>query len=125
VDGYRAASLESWSSVAPDWARLTAHVDRQLRVGTDWMIDALALEPGERVLELAGGPGTFSAMAARSVDTAGQVIYSDFAEPMVRAARERLNPETFPNVECQVIDAEAIDLADESIDASPAEWGTC
>jgi hypothetical protein len=30
VDDYRAASLDAWSSVATDWARLTDRIDRQL-----------------------------------------------------------------------------------------------
>jgi SAM-dependent methyltransferase len=87
------------------------------------MIDALALEPGERVLELAGGPGTISMMAARAVSPGGHVIYSDFAEPMVDAARERLQAESAPGVEYRVIDAETIDLPDASVDAVACRMG--
>ena len=110
MDDYRAASLHGWSSVATDWAQLTYRIDRQLQAAADWMIHELALEPGERVLELAGGPGTVSMMAARAVSPGGHVIYSDFAEPMVDAARERLQGEGAPGVEYRVIDAETIDL---------------
>jgi enediyne biosynthesis protein CalE5 len=123
VDDYRAASLHGWSSVATDWARLIDRIDRQLRAAVDWMIDALALEPGERVLELAGGPGTVSMMAARAVSPGGHVIYSDFAEPMVDAARERLQAEGAPGVEYRVIDAETIDLPDASVDAVACRMG--
>lgn len=123
MDDYRAASLDAWSSVATDWARLTDRIDRQLRAAADWMIDALALEPGERVLELAGGPGTVSMMAARAVTPGGHVIYSDFAEPMVDAARERLQAEGAPGVEYRVIDAETIDLPDASVDAVACRMG--
>jgi ubiquinone/menaquinone biosynthesis C-methylase UbiE len=123
VDDYRAASLDAWSSVATDWARLTDRIDRQLRAAADWMIDALALEPGERVLELAGGPGTVSMMAARLVTPGGHVIYSDFAEPMVDAARDRLHAEGAPGVEYRVIDAETIGLPDASVDAVACRMG--
>ena len=125
MDDYRAASLDAWSSVATDWARLTDRIDRQLRAAADWMIDALALalEPGERVLEIAGGPGTVSMTAARAVTPGGHVIYSDFAEPMVDAARERLQAEGAPGVEYRVIDAETIDLADASVDAVACRMG--
>jgi enediyne biosynthesis protein CalE5 len=123
VDDYRAASLRGWSSVATDWARLTDRIDRQLRAASDWMIDALALEPGERVLELAGGPGTVSMIAARAVSPGGHVIYSDFAEPMVDAARERLQAAGAPGVEYRVIDAETIDLPDASVDAVACRMG--
>jgi SAM-dependent methyltransferase len=123
VDDYRAASLQAWSSVATDWARLTDRIDRQLRAAADWMIDALALEPGEHVLELAGGPGTVSMMAARAVSPGGHVIYSDFAEPMVDAARERLQADGAPSVEYRVIDAETIDLPNASVDAVACRMG--
>ena len=106
-----------------DWARLTDRIDRQLRAAAEWMIDALALEPGERVLELAGGPGTVSMMAARAVTPGGHVIYSDFAEPMVDGARERLQAEGAPGVEYRVIDAETIDLPDASVDAVACRMG--
>jgi SAM-dependent methyltransferase len=123
VDDYRAASLQSWSSVAPDWAKLTDRIDRQLSAAADWMIDALALAPSERVLELAGGPGTLSMMAARAVGPRGHVMYSDFAEPMVAAARDRLTADGARGVEYRVIDAEAIDIADGSVDAVACRMG--
>ena len=123
MDDYRAASLHSWSSVAADWAQLTDRVDRQLRAAAEWIIDALALEPGRRVLELAGGPGTLSMMALRAVSPGGHVIYSDFAEPMVDAARDRLQREGASGVEYRVIDAENIDLPDASVDAVACRMG--
>jgi SAM-dependent methyltransferase len=123
VDDYRAASLQGWSAVAPDWAALTDRIDRQLGVAAEWMMEALALAPGERVLELAGGPGTLSLMAARAVAPDGHVIYSDFAEPMVAAARDRLEREGVTNVECRVMDAEAMDIPDASVDAIACRMG--
>jgi SAM-dependent methyltransferase len=123
VDDYRAASLQGWSTVAPDWAQLTDRIDRQLGPAADWIIDALALAPGERVLELAGGPGTVSMLAARAVGPGGHVIYSDFAEPMVEVARGRLSTEGLSSVECRVMDAEAIDLPDVSVDAVACRMG--
>ena len=123
VDDYRASSLKGWSAVAPDWVDLIDRIDLQLGAAADWIIAALALRPGQRVLELAGGPGTLSLMAARAVGTDGHVTYSDFAEPMVAAARERLRAEGEPAVECLVIDAEAIDLPDGSVDAVACRMG--
>src|ERR1700683_1268396 len=99
MDSYRAASLDAWSSVAPDWAELSSRVDRQLQGAADWMLEALALTPGDRLLELAGGPGTLSVRAAPAVGPTGHVIYSDFSEPMVQAAQERLHAEGLRNVE--------------------------
>ena len=123
MNDYRSASLMAWSTVAPDWAELSDRIDRQLKRAADWIMDAAALKPGERVLELAGGPGTLSILAARAVGPSGRVLYSDFAEPMVDAARERLAAEGLPSVECRVIDAEAIDAPDASFDAVLCRMG--
>jgi SAM-dependent methyltransferase len=123
MDDYRAASLQGWSTVAPDWAQLVDRIDRQLGPAADWILNSLALSPGERVLELAGGPGTLSMLAAHAVGPSGRVTYSDFAEPMVEVARERLSAEDLSSVECRVIDAEAIDLADEAVDAVACRMG--
>lgn len=75
------------------------------------------------MLELAGGPGTVSMLAARAVNPGGHVIYSDFAEPMVEAARNRLNVADVSGVEYRVIDAESIDLPDASVEAVACRMG--
>jgi ubiquinone/menaquinone biosynthesis C-methylase UbiE len=123
MNDFRTASLQSWSSVAPGWGELIAIVDRQLQAAASWMIDAARLQPGERVLELAGGPGTMSLMAARAVGSEGKVICTDFSEPMVDAARRRIEAEGGSAVECRVMDAEAIDLPDEAVDAVLCRMG--
>lgn len=123
MDDYRAASLQAWSSVAGDWAELAERIDEQLRPAAEWMIDAAALRPGERVLELAGGPGTLSLLAAGLVGPDGNVLHSDFAEPMVRGAQERFRAGGFDSIESRVIDAEAIDLPDGSVDVVLCRMG--
>lgn len=123
MDEFRAASLQSWSTVAPDWAELIAGVDRQLEAAAKWMIDAVELRPGERVLELAGGPGTVSMIAARAVAPDGHVTCTDFAEPMVAAARRRIAEHGLSNVDCRTLDAEAVDLPDGAIDVVLCRMG--
>lgn len=123
MDDYRAASLQAWSHVAPDWGQLAARVDTQLAPATAGILTGLALQPGETVLDLAAGPGTMSLAAARAVGPRGRVICTDFAAPMVDAARKRLAAERVGNVEFRVMDAEAIDLPDESVDAVSCRMG--
>jgi SAM-dependent methyltransferase len=125
VDDYRAASLQSWSSVAPEWGELTGWVDYQLGIAADWILEEAALEPGERVLELAGGPGTLSLLAARAVGEDGHVICTDFSQPMVDAARGRLAAAGAgaDQVECRVMDAEALDLPDGAVDVVLCRMG--
>lgn len=123
MNDFQAASLQSWSTVAPDWGELISDIDRQLARPAQWMIEAVALQPGEEVLELAGGPGSVSLMAADAVGESGRVICSDFAAPMVDAARRRVEAEGRSNVECRVLDGQAIDLPDGAVDVVLCRMG--
>ena len=123
MNEFREASLQQWSTVAPDWGELIQRTDRQLGRAADWMIEAAGLQPGERVLELAGGPGTLSMQAARAVGDQGKVICTDFAESMVEVARNRLTSEGIGNVEFRVMDAEALDLPDGAVDVVLCRMG--
>ena len=123
MDEYRAASLQGWSAVAPDWGELTDRVDRQLRKGADWMIEAVALRSGDRVLELAGGPGTLSILAAERVGPDGTVLHTDFSEEMVKVAWQRFESEGVGGIESRVMDAEQIELPDGSVDVVLCRMG--
>ncbi|TMK38315.1 MAG: methyltransferase domain-containing protein [Actinobacteria bacterium] len=123
MEDFRAASLKSWTAVAPDWDELTAWVDYQLGIAAEWMLEEASPGRGDRVLELAAGPGTLSLGAARAVGAEGQVICTDFAEAMVDTARRRLAAEGAENVECRVVDAEAIDLPDGAVEVVLCRMG--
>lgn len=123
MEEFRSASLQSWSTVAPAWVELISKVDRQLRLAAEWMVAAVNLQPGDRVLELAGGPGTISLAAAEAVGQSGRVTCTDFAEPMVEAARQRATAEGAANTEHRVMDAEAIDLPDGGVDVVLCRMG--
>src|SRR5947209_15920364 len=123
MNDFQTASLQAWSTVAPDWGELICDIDRQLGPAAEWMIEAVSLEPGEKVLELAGGPGTLSLLAADAVGASGRVICSDFAEAMVQTARQRVEQAGRGNVECRVLDAQAIDLPDGAVDVVLCRMG--
>jgi SAM-dependent methyltransferase len=123
MNDFQAASLQSWSMVAPDWGERIADIDRQLGQAAAWMVQAASPQPGEHVLELAGGPGTISLMAAEAVGERGHVICTDFAEPMVETARRRIAQAGVENVECRVVDAQAIDLPDGAVDVVLCRMG--
>jgi SAM-dependent methyltransferase len=123
MDDYRAASLQAWSSVAPDWGELADRIDRQLRPAADWIIEAVSPRPGDRVLELAGGPGTLSILIAERVSPDGTVLHTDFSEEMVKVAWQRFESEGVGGIESRVMDAEAIDLPDTSMDVVVCRMG--
>lgn len=124
ADDYKSTSRDQWSAVAGAWERHAKRFDTQsFEVATAWMLDAAALKPGERVLELACGPAGVGLQAARAVGPEGRVLCTDFAEPMVDAARRRAAEEKFENVDFKVLDAEAMDLPDASFDVALCRYG--
>ena len=88
-----------------------------------WMIEAVAPQPGQRVLELAAGLGRDGLLAAELVAPLGGVIVSDQAEAMLAGARARAAALGLANVEFQVLNAEWIDLPLASVDTVLCRWG--
>ena len=80
------------------------------------VVDALALAPGERVLDLAAGTATSSAVLARS---GADVVGCDFSLGMLRVGR-RAGHE---GVELVAGDALALPFADASFDAVTISFG--
>jgi len=114
---------EQWETVAPGWARRRPYVWEVSRdVGTA-LVDALAPQEGETVLELAAGPGDTGFLAAARVGAGGRLISTDISRGMVAAARERGAELGLENVDYRVVDAQAIDLPDGSVDGVLCRWG--
>ncbi|MDX1385754.1 MAG: methyltransferase domain-containing protein, partial [Thermoanaerobaculia bacterium] len=80
------------------------------------VVEALGLEPGDRVADVGSGSGYFTLRLAAAVGPEGRVYAADVDEEMNDYLRERLREEGVVNVE--VIDAQYGDplLPDGSID---------
>ncbi len=87
------------------------------------MLGAVALRGGEQVLELACGAGRVGLRAAAEVGPEGHVVCSDFADPMVEAVRRRAAGLGLENVEARVMDAESLQVDDESFDVVLCRFG--
>ncbi len=123
ANAHRAASLAGWEEAAPGWIRRQEAIRTLGAPVSQWMLDAVALRPGERVLELAAGLGETGLRAAALVAPTGGVIISDQADAMLEGARARAAELGLSNVEFQVLGAEWIDLPVASIDAVLCRWG--
>ena len=109
-------SLARWDASAAAWE---AEADAMAAVNapvTQALLTALAPGQGDVILELAGGTGELAAVLAPRV---AQVIYTDFSPAMVDAARRR----GIPGVEHRVLDMQAIDLPDASVDGVICRYG--
>ncbi len=122
-DAERRESLERWEAAAAGWGRqLAAWGETSAPVAT-WMIDAAALAPGQRVLDLAAGPGEVGFLAAKLIEPGGELICSDQSEAMLELARARGAELGLTNVSYRVLGGEWIDLELASVDVVLCRWG--
>jgi SAM-dependent methyltransferase len=123
ANAYRDASLQGWEEAAAGWVRSQELMRAFAAPVSHWMLDAVAPQPGQRVLELAAGLGETGLLAAELVAPVGGVVISDQADAMLAGARERAAELGLSNVEFQVINAEWIDLPVASVDVVLCRWG--
>ena len=90
-------------------------IDERSRPITD-MLDAVGLQIGDRVLELACGAGGTGLAAAERIGADGEVVLSDVVPEMVDIAQRRATARTLGNVRTEVLDLEHISEPDEAFD---------
>jgi SAM-dependent methyltransferase len=122
-DEHRAAARQTWEGAAGAWGRFADRVREWGMPVSVAMVESLDLQPGQRVLELAAGPGDTGFMAAELVAPGGTLISSDGAEAMLEVARARAAAAGLSNVEFQQLELEWIDLPTASVDAVLVRWG--
>src|SRR5215218_8053609 len=117
-------AADHWGAAAEHWAR--AAEQEEVGASADvarWMLEAADLQPGERVLELAGGAGRIGLQAANMVGAEGSVLCSDLSEEMVKVAHERFERLGASNIETRALDAQALELPDDEFDAVLCRFG--
>ena len=112
---------DDWSAVASAWDDNTEYIDSHSVAATDALIAAIDVRPGDRLLELAAGPGSLGARWSQLTGPTGRVVISDIAPAMAEAARRRNAGRA--NVEVAVLDASSIDRADASFDVVVCRMG--
>jgi SAM-dependent methyltransferase len=105
-----------WASVAAGWAEHADFTDARAAAATAKLLDLSSPQPGERVLELACGPGGLGLAAAERVSLDGQVVLSDVAPEMTAIAARRAAALGLQNVRTEVLDLEHIEQPDSSYD---------
>ena len=123
IADYRSAMYEVAEVIAPTWERRRAEVEEVSRPVREWMVRELGPRDGDTVLELAAGLGETGFDAGAMVGHRGHLISSDFSPAMLDAARRRGAERSVGNVEYRVIDAERIELDDDSVDHVLCRFG--
>lgn len=119
----RTEMRERWERSAAGWRRRADDVRELGRPVTEWILKELDLRPGQRVLDLAAGPGDTGFAAAQRVAPGGTLICSDGSKAMLEVARERAAALGLENVEFRRLELEWIDLETASVHAALCRWG--
>ena len=122
-DTQRVEILDRWEQAAAGWGRRAGRVREMGMPVSMWMIEHLELKPGQRVLELAAGPGDTGFLAAERILPGGTLVSTDAAEAMLEIARARAGKLGIENVEFSRLELEWIDLPTASVDAILCRWG--
>jgi SAM-dependent methyltransferase len=115
-EALRARLAGMWGSVAGSWARHADYADARGAETTEQLLALSGLRPGERVLELACGPGGLGLAAAQRVGPEGEVVLSDVAGEMTAVAAARARDLGLGNVAFCDLDLERIEQPDGSYD---------
>jgi ubiquinone/menaquinone biosynthesis C-methylase UbiE len=111
------APVEAWDAIAAGYDRYVAPQE------TDLASEALrlvGLQPGERFLDVAAGPGGLGLPAAR---LGADVLATDWSPAMIERFNARARNEALANAEGRVMDCHALDLPDASFDVTGSQFG--
>lgn len=116
---YKNYTRETWDESAPEYGP----VRRNLDLFNDDLLRAAAPRAGERVLDVATGPGEPALTIGSLVGSGGRVLGIDLSERMIEVARSEAKSRGATNVDFQVMDAEALTLDDASFDLVVCRFG--
>lgn len=88
-DAIRATQREAWESSAPAWDTGIDTFYTAAAPVSEWLIEHLRPQRGQKLLELAAGRGDISLALAGKVAPDGSVLCTDGAEAMVEVAKRR------------------------------------
>lgn len=120
---YRETSLQTWDRMAPGWEDRREWLLSFTGAINGWLVDQVGPQPGDSILDVAAGTGDLGFAAAQRVGGEGKVLCTDFSPEMVEAARRNGERAGLSNVEFRVLDAERMDLDDDSFDGVLCRWG--
>jgi SAM-dependent methyltransferase len=119
----REAARARWEAVAPGWEdKVEGYLAGTLPVA-HWMVERLAPQPGQTILELAAGRGDVGFLAAELLHPGGRLISTDGAEAMVEVARRHGEKRGARGVDYKPMELEWIDEKLATVDGILSRFG--
>ena len=123
LDEYRTRSLANWDRLAGNWLSEREYLWETTGNVSRVLVERLDPQPGQTILEVAAGTGDAGFLAAESLGDDGRLISTDFSSGMVEKAQQVSSERGLTNVEHRVLDAERMDLEDDSVDGVISRFG--
>jgi SAM-dependent methyltransferase len=117
------AQAQHWEELAPGWLEAEAHSATVSSPFGRAAMEALAPEPGARVLDIGCGSGPTTVELARRVGPGGTALGVDIAPTMIDAARARAASERIDNASFAVADVQDEPFDDGAFDAAYSRFG--
>lgn len=113
-----------WNTVAgPRWVASPGFRERRNQESLALLLQCLALTGGESVLEIGCGTGAVTLPLAEAVGEHGRVVAVDISEPMLGAARQRVQESGMHNVTLLAGDAQVMALEPAAFDVATSRMG--
>jgi ubiquinone/menaquinone biosynthesis C-methylase UbiE len=120
---YKAGQRREWDTAAPGYMDWGLVLGPQLQPVSERMLELADIGPGQRVLDVATGPGERAVTTAYRVGPSGHVIATDLSPQMAALGRERGAELGLPNIDFREMDAEAPDLPEHSFEIVLCRFG--
>jgi SAM-dependent methyltransferase len=119
-----AAQRRYWNTVAgPRWVASPGFRERRNQESLALLLAHLGLTGGESVLEIGCGTGALTVPLATAVGEHGRVVAVDISEPMLGAARKRVDESGLPNITLLHGDAQVFELEPAAFDLATSRMG--
>ncbi len=111
------SAREAWDNIAAGYDRYVAPTEVWL---ANEALKRAGLQPGERFLDVAAGPGGLSLAAARF---GAKVLATDWSPAMIERFEARAREEGLADVAGRVMDCHSLELDDNTFDLTGSQFG--
>lgn len=116
-------TLREWRESAQYWQRHAQTIRKMFSPVTQALIEEAGISEGDKVLDVAGGPGEPSLTIAEVVGSTGSVTCTDAVAEMVFAAKSEAYRRGVENIFFEQCLADSLPFRDDSFDASVCRLG--
>ena len=120
---YKRTTREQWDVSGAGYDAWGATIQSLIRPAAEHMLDAMGIDEGSSVLELACGSGALTHLLAERVGTDGRVVATDLSPGMVALAGANADRDGLTQVDVREMDEEAFEFDEQRFDAVVSSLG--